>query len=232
LLNNLKVYISVERFCSIKYRESSGFLKRAYFQRAYIIAMVAFNLTINSWVPFQYDIIAKKNHSTKIFHIMNHTQYMEECTLTGSGIGTAYLVFFNQIIIPNSLIIGSTSLLLGTIFKSRRRSRTRFNRRHEVFLKDLKFAFSSVFINLAFLLLNLPVLFVYFVFNSSPVLYAFCLNIYMLSFSINFYLIFISNSLFRSEFMIIFRKASNVNLNANNTIQKLAQAQLLAETVF
>jgi hypothetical protein len=195
------VYISIERFISIKYPNKRVILNKKINQYIYMIILIGFNLIINIWVPFDYDLISMKN-STK-------------CVSPNKRV--YYFVFLNTHIIPYSLMITFTVLLIYSTFKSRRRVIANYtNRQNRTFKRDIKFAFSSLSLNFIFILFNLPVSFrSYF----NPDLFLFFLYLHLFSFSINFYLLFIFNSLFRKQFLSLF--ITKYQNNNNNNILTL-----------
>ena len=158
--------------------------------------MICFNLIINIWVAFDYDLI----------NIQNLTKCASE------NKRSRYLLVLNSHIIPYSLMITYTILLVYSMFKSRRRVVSNYtNRQNRTFKRDIKFAFSSLSLNFIFILFNLPVSFISY---SYPDLLLFFLYLHLFSFSINFYLLFIFNSLFRKQFLSFF----NTNYQNNNNI--------------
>ena len=189
------VYISIERFILIKYPNKRVILNKKINQYIYMIILIGFNIIINIRVSFDYDLISMKN-STK-------------CVSPNKRV--YYFVFLNTHIIPYSLMITFTLLLIYSTFKSRRRVIANYtNRQNRTFKRDIKFAFSSLSLNFIFILFNLPVSFrSYF----NPDLFLFFLYLHLFSFSINFYLLFIFNSLFRKQFLSFFIKTENSNTN-------------------
>ena len=113
--------------------------------------------------------------------------------------------------------------LIASIFKARRRvglnNSDRENRRKK---QDIKIAFSLLSMNLLFILLNLPLniglLLPSKYFNIE--LYVFFSYVFNISSAINFYLILLTNSLFRSEFISLFKKGKQ-----NQTIEMSLQTR-------
>ena len=107
-------------------------------------------------------------------------------------------------------------LLIKAIFKSR--SRINLNntvRENKRLKKDIKFAISLLLMNLLFVILHLPFASVIFLtFYDNYDLFNIFYYIYYISYGINFYIIFFTNSLFRTVFFtILFRKT---NMQENN----------------
>ncbi len=110
-----------------------------------------------------------------------------------------YLIFNG--IIPYFLMIFFTLWLCFTIFQSRRRTEANRNIR-----KDVKFTITSISLNLAFVLLTLPVSIADFyseIFVDNG--YMFCNLLFHSSYAINFYFLFAFNSVIRAEVFLIFR---------------------------
>jgi hypothetical protein len=113
------------------------------------------------------------------------------------------------IILPFSLMIIFSILLIGSIFKAR--SRVDINdsiRKRKRFLKDVRFSISLISMNLLFILLNLPLEILNFSIDDYVTfgeLFVAFVYIYYLASSINFYLILLTNKLFRKEFLLLFK---------------------------
>jgi hypothetical protein len=95
--------------------------------------------------------------------------------------------------------------------------------------RDIKFAISLISINFMFILLNLPVEIVNFFpsFNNYD-LNAILSYVFFLSSGLNFYLLLVTNSLFRKQFVLLFQKTKKINIRKN----KKEQAELIEETAF
>jgi len=98
-----------------------------------------------------------------------------------------------------------SSLLIGTIYKARRRVHLNNSEREKKRLRqDIKFSINLILMNFFFFFLTIPniiALFVYF--HNSYLLYV-AMYLFDISYGINFYLILSTNSLFRSEFISLF----------------------------
>jgi len=218
-------YISIERFISIKYPNKRLILNNTWNQHCFIIVLIVYNLIISSWIPFDYDLIEKSinltNKNIKNYSPNNKFECLRE---NNNGI---YLAIVNIIIIPYSLIITFTILLIISIFMSRSRVISNYtNIQNEIFKKDIKFSFNSLSINIIFIFMNLTVLIIFPFSSSFPVLYFFFVYLHLFSFSIDFYLLFIFNSLFRTEFLSFFSTSSNSNNNNNNVSLRIRNFDL------
>lgn len=202
------VYISAERFISIRYPSKKLILNKNFYQHVYIILLTVFNLFINSWIPFNHDLIDKRNSTNKFILNFNPNDNLE-CSRENNS--ELYFAILNTKIIPYLLMIVFTILLIFTVFKSRRKVNKNYSiRQNETFKKDVKFAFSSISLNIIFFLFNLPAAMIW-ISNIYPNLFLMFIYLYMFSFSIQFYLLLIFNSLFRNEFLSFFRKSPKNN---------------------
>jgi len=222
------VYISFERFISIKYPDKKFILNKNIYQYVYMIILVVFNVSINSWVPFDFGLVDKRNTTNKFITNYNTNENFE--CVSKSFKGPLLWTVYGKII-PYSLMITFTILLISSIFKSRNRVITNYtNIQNETFKRDVKFAFTSLSINVIFILLNLPASIIFLFAKSYPILYLMFLYLYLFSFSINFYLLFIFNSLFRDEFLSFFSKCKNKNVVRSRKFKITKSHYFLIET--
>ena len=216
ILPMILVYISIERFISIKYPNKQSILNNKLNQHCFIIVLIVYNLIINSWIPFNCDHFIDKTNSTLLKYILNYNSNDNfECLRANKNI--IYLTTLNTKIIPYSLMITFTILLIVSIFMSRNRVISNYTSiQNETFKKDVKFAFSSLSLNIIFILFNLPASVVLISGNKYPFLFLIFLYLNLFSFSIYFYLLLIFNSLFRSEFFLFYSKILDYNNNNSN----------------
>jgi hypothetical protein len=98
------VYISFERFISIKYPDKKFILNKNIYQYVYMIILVVFNLSINSWVPFDYGLVDKRNTTNKFITNYNTNENFE--CVSKSFKGPLLWTVYGKIIINQ---IGKTS---------------------------------------------------------------------------------------------------------------------------
>jgi hypothetical protein len=70
--------------------------------------------------------------------------------------------------------------------------------------KDIKFSITSIFLNVVFIILNLPLCVIYLDednFDKNSVSYVVSLYLFYTTYAINFYLFLVVNSSFRNEFL-------------------------------
>lgn len=191
----LLVYISIERFLSIKKADKSHLLRNKTSQRIYFLAIICFNFIFYMPVLLIYEL--KEAHNSSMSDPV--------CTFSDSGNILFVMIFTNRIFLPFLLMFTATILLIQTIFSSRNRIQANYTFRENYrFRKDVKFAFTSITINIMFIILNLPFILVYFLFRFDMIMLVLTLNLFLISYAINFYLILVSNYLFRKQFFLLF----------------------------
>ena len=206
----LLVYISVEKLISIKFTRKRHFLRSHNTQLVYFISVTAFSCLFYLPVAFFYDIatytVSFDNNSTN--STKNTTVTMCSFVDLSSQTIVSIMDLVNRVLVPFFLMTTFTILLLQTIFKSRNRSLANYKtRQNKLFKRDIKFAISSIILNVIYLIFHLPLsIYVFFPDYFSDLYYMFDIYLLYACYSINFYLIFVSNSLFRREFLAMFKK--------------------------
>ena len=210
------VLISLDRLISISMPTRFLFRKKVNYQVAITILMFAFNLLFYSVTLASHLNQSKSENSTsnttdyRCYEFKNTVQIM------------SWLDLFNYSIIPFSFMIMFTSLTLKSIFASRKRTFSMQNNQFHKFnstsssrAKDIKFAITSVTLNVIFLILNIP--FCIFAIAFSHVIklidsdidyffYVLTLFFNYINFGTAFFINFAVNSIFRKEFLSLFRK--------------------------
>jgi len=215
----LLVYISFERLILIKYPTRVVILRKNNIQFVYFLTVFIYNLIFYLPIPFYYKLqtimVNNSNNNN------SSTEYAMYCTFISlnSQLILGNMDLINRVLIPLILMIAFSSVLINHIYKSRLRifnnnnnnsNLTRqYNRNNRCFQRDLKFAITSISLNLFYVLFNLPIsiavffpnYYLYFTYPTFLILFYF-------SYTINFYIILFTNSLVRNEFikMLTFRK--------------------------
>ena len=225
----LLAYISVDRLISIRFSVKREYLRKNSVQFLYFVFLTAFNMLY--YYPVAYFSANKtfglnNNGTFELVEDSNKMKFnstMLVCTLYTDPLAQAIVIAMNSInsvFLPFIIMIVSTILLIHLIITSRRRVHQNLTRENAIIRRDIKFARTAISFNLYFLITNLPLnLLAYLPFFSSPVF--FLLNmlfyyIFMASYAGNFYIILLSNTLFKREFFKIFsciqlRTQSSVN---------------------
>lgn len=211
----LIVYISCERLISIKYFSGKNYLSVLKIQILFYVLVIVFNIVYYLGIAFYFDV---QTSTSQVSNTTNETQTVEFCTFIDkfSLDLFSYMDLINRAVVPFVLMILSTILLTHSIFKSRHRiSGTGVNESdRKRFRKDLKFTITSIFLNLVYIFLQMPVSITIFFPNYwiSPV-YVFSLFLFYASYAVNFYTIITFNSIVRNEFLVLF----GLNTIANKT---------------
>ena len=109
----------------------------------------------------------------------------------------------NRVIIPTVLMILSSIIFLNSIWNLNQRIAQNFGTNHNL-KKQISRIVSLLILNISYIIFSLPVSIVgfYFIFNDIEFLASYYLK--MIAYSISFYIILFTNSLFRKEFLSIF----------------------------
>jgi hypothetical protein len=188
------VYISFERFIVIKYHSKRFVYKKKKIQIIFLILLCIFNILYHINIFFSFDIV-NINNSTVCYFNDDQNQII-----------VANMVLANFFLLPFFLMLLFSILLIIAIFMSRSTiDLNNTEREIRQRRKDIKLSISLLFMNLLFALLNLPVE-IYFFLPYYSDTYTFLLYIFFISYAINFYILLITNSLFRREFFSLFYK--------------------------
>jgi Na+/H+ antiporter NhaD/arsenite permease-like protein len=117
-------------------------------------------------------------------------------------------------LLPSFFMFISTSLTLRVIFKSRRRSQNyQDHQQSRTKSKDVKFAISSISLNVFFFILNMPLTsfflirnFVEIHFELNGLIRSICFNLFFINYANIFFISYIFNSMFRKEFTVLIRE--------------------------
>jgi hypothetical protein len=190
-------------------------LKRSKSQIKYFLFLILFNIIYHINIVYAFDVITEEN--TTVCNFINdewHNIIM-------------YMDVLNCVLVPFLLMFCFSSLLIGSIFKARRRvnlsSSERENRRLR---QDIKFAITLLLMNLLFILLQLPVEITSFLPNYIlNDIYLLTTYIYFISYALDFYIIFLTNSLVRMHCYSLFSKRYDKAIERTHIVQAQIQAQ-------
>jgi hypothetical protein len=194
----LLVYISIDRYVSIKIPALRFFMRKRNNQLIYFIFIFMFNLVY--YLPVTYNYSLKVSNNSLICELNN--QYSTKLI--------SYMDLANRVFLPSFLIIIFSTLLGIEVIKSRSRILANFQREeNEYFFKNISLAITSIIFNIIYMSLQFPVtIFVLLPnFSINDGGYIFSYYLFYLSYSINFYILFISNSLFRKEFISFLKRS-------------------------
>ena len=198
----LIVYISIDRYISIKYPARRFFLRKIKTQHIFFwlvtIICSIFYIPVAFFYDISYDTSNNSTASTPICYLID--------TFSANLVLYADLVF--RVFVPFILMIVFSGLLSHSLFASRTRIVHNFlAEENATFYKEIRLTFTSILTNLVYILTQLPstIAFLYPEYFSydffNVTLYAFFLN-----YALNFYILISTNSLFREHFIKLFKK--------------------------
>jgi hypothetical protein len=200
----LIVYISIDRYISIQFPGKRFFLRKENTQLFYFIFVIIYNLIY--YIPvIMYRNLIETNSTSN-----NTTITIKTCTYKTAEqlMIISIMDTINRVLIPFSLMFISSFLLIYCLFKSRTRIVENFlAEENKTFYTEIRLATVSISLNLIFLFLNMPVCVISLfpnIANENIFLYSYYL--FYFSYAINFYILLLSNSLFRDEFLNLFKK--------------------------
>ena len=180
-------------------------------QLIFFLAWTAFNLLYYVAIPFCYDIV-DYNYNVENSSAILGCDFIDY----NSQMIASYMDLTMRDLLPFALMFLFSTLLIISIFRSRMRvmgTREQAKR----LARDIRFSIMTLLMNLLFIILSLPLAIVLFIpgyFTS----FAFVLTFYIFysSYGVNFYVMFITNTIFRSEVisLICFKKQHS---SKNNT---------------
>lgn len=217
----LLVYISIEKFITIQF-PNFKLIKLVKFQNKVIGLIVLFNLIY--YIPFfSYSTLIRIGSNESNFanksqkHVEKHQEAYNCYFLELYQKKWLYMMdLINSALLPFFLMFIFSVLLIYTIFKSRLRIlRLDSPLDRKRLRKDIKFAFTSILLNITFIALNLPVCIANLLTDVSEFSYKALLYLFYLSFCINFYVLFSFNSIFRKELCMLFKFMPQSNRSFN-----------------
>jgi hypothetical protein len=194
----LIIYISLDRYTSIKFPAWRFTLRKESTQLALFLIIIVINFAFYLPVPLFYDLKDYNNTSTCNFIDTFALELI------------SYMDLSIRVVVPFVLMISLTILLTYELFKSRRRIVENFlAEENQTFYKEIRLAFTSICFNLIYILTQLPIsLTIFYSDYFSNLFYIFTYYIFYLSYAINFYIILVTNSLFRTKFIEIFIRSN------------------------
>lgn len=187
-------FISIDRLISIRYPNKRFLLKQKKVQFFVILSFIAFNLLYNVPVLLNYEAYVR--NGTKVC-----TSNKPTMKLT-----ILYMDLSYRIIFLTSVMLITSVITIYSIFKSRLRMQSATSRETQKLKRDIRLAVTSISINIIYFLLNAPYNVCSFLSSFIPgYSYYLTYNIFYTSYAINFYIILASNSLFKREYLALFR---------------------------
>lgn len=187
----LLCYISIEKLVSIKSPSRKFFLRRNDVQGFFLAVTIAFNALFYLPVPYAFHI-----------QTLNETFSCGFEPILFKIIVNIDLV--NRVVVPFFIMLINSFLLLVSIHRMKQRISENFKRNsNQNYLTNIKLLFSLFILNITYIVSALPVSIVFPDFTDISFIGTLYLN--YASYSLNFYIIVLTNSLFRKEFFLIFK---------------------------
>ena len=203
----LLVVISIDRMLSIIRPNKFLFMKNKKTQALICCLNLVYNLIF--YIPL---IVYKDYQEIKNTNSSNSTEIVYKCVDLEEETVMNWFGLFNSTILPFLLMAISTSITVTKLFKSRSKTTAEAKLNSKLKQRDIKFAVTSVVLNVLFFVFNSPVC----VFNlvsdnvrmedvDANLIYSFTLFCYYLNFSVVFYVNLLSNHFFRHELLVFLR---------------------------
>lgn len=199
----LLVYIIIERLISFKYPSKRFVLREDSNQIAYFILVFLYISLLYIPIPIYNNILTEYLNNTLVNSTGNEKLICDFISSKSRKVLNYYDLIL-RILIPSILMLLSSFQMISNFFQLRRRIKQNFLQANNTsrFKRDILFAITSLILNLVFIILNLPfslILFLPKFFDFDMFLLTFF--IYYASYGVNFYLMLLTNSLFRNEFI-------------------------------
>jgi len=198
----LIVYISIDRYISIKYPARRFFLRKIKTQHImfWLVTIICsiFYIPVSFFYEISYDTTNNSTASTPGCNFID--------PFYGNLILYTDLAF--RVFVPFILMIVFSSLLSQSLFASRTRIVHNFlAEENATFYKEIRLTFTSILTNLVYIVTQLPgsIAYLYpqyFSYDS----YVATSYFVFLNFALNFYVLFSTNSLFREHFIKLFKR--------------------------
>jgi hypothetical protein len=189
------IYISVEKIIATKYPTRKYFLRKKESQIIYFLIILAFNSVYSLITLFVSDIIR--------IPINNTTTTISVCAFIDDYVLFAafnWMDIVNRLIIPTILMILSSIIFLNSIWSLNQRIALNF-RTNQNLRKQINRIISLLILNVSYIIFPLPISIVAFFYTPKDIEFIASFYFKMIAYSINFYLILLTNSLFRKEFL-------------------------------
>lgn len=201
----LLVYISIERYVSLQDLTKRFVLRSQKVQLIYILIIIGYNSIYYSPCLAYFEIIDVNKQVENRTNSSDYDEIELKCHVLDPLLESVLPIMdlANRVIIPCFMMTLSSSLLIYSVHKSRFEVFALHERGSQS--REIKFAITSISLNMFYVLLTLPlpVVLVFGNYISDLILF---INFYLfcLSYALNFYILFLLNSLFRHEFYNLF----------------------------
>jgi len=191
------IYISVEKIVATKYPSRKYFLRKTKTQIIYFLFILSFNSVYNLITLFVTDIIRIPiDNSTTISVCGSIDDYVLVTTFN-------LMIIINRVILPTILMILSSIIFLNSIWNLNQRIAQNFGTNQNL-KKQIMRIVSLIILNISYIIFPLPISIVVFFYTPNNIEFIVSYYFKMIAYSINFFIILFTNSLFRKEFLSIF----------------------------
>jgi hypothetical protein len=197
----LIVYISLDRCISIQKPKWRFTLRNRRNQFIFFLIVLIICLFYYLPVGFYYEkMMTEINSSNESLLICGFINSNSDTMLS-------YMDGIFRAVIPFFLMLLFNLILIYALIASRKRIVENFlAEENQTFYKEIKFAFSSILMNLIYILTQAPVsITITFDSFSTDLTFQSTVYLFYMSYALNFYIILATNSLFRSKFFSLFR---------------------------
>jgi hypothetical protein len=191
-------------------------LRKSTIQLFYLIVTVAFNCIYYLPCVIYFEIIMKNDYNSSNETQNQNLTYETKCLIVDENLEIILPIMdlLNRVIIPCILMLTASFFLIRSVHKLKLEN---VYQADEHSRREVKLTITSICLNLiyVFLTLPLPVVLLFGNYVHEFVLFS---NFYLfcLSYSLNFYVLLLMNSLFRAEFFNLFKK---FNVSSEETYQ-------------
>jgi hypothetical protein len=190
------IYISIEKIIATKYPTRKYILRKTKTQIIYFLIILSFNSVYNSITLFVSDIIRIPiDNSTAI----SVCAFIDNRVLFTTFI---WMDIVNRVILPTILMITSSIIFLNSIWNLNQRIVQNFGTNQNL-KKQINRIISLVTLNISYIIFPLPISIVAYFYTPNNIEFIASFYFRMIAYSINFYIILFTNSLFRKEFLTI-----------------------------
>lgn len=207
----LLCYISAERYLSLESPTRRFILRKNSYQFMYFKIVLLLNMIYYSpcFILFELEQIESNNVlSLKCDYIDSKSETL-----------LSIMDLINRALIPCSLMLAASILLINSISKSRSRIVRDSSRINKFLIKDIRLGITSICLNLVYMLFSLPYHFVVVFINySNDIILYMAFVFFCFSYGFNFYVLYLSNKLFRNEFKLLFKLKTSSSTARRNAV--------------
>jgi hypothetical protein len=196
----IMVAFSIDKILSMR-TSSIAIIKKKWFQWSVVAGIVLFHVGLYMYHP----IFVKRLEYFNVYF----------CDITSIGFVEVHIILLilETCIIPFVILMVTSILTIRMLLKSRNSIERNGKLTNERKSRDRKYAISSVTLNIVFIVLKLPLailFFLYAFFNYyDDYFYNIANFLFYLNTSLGFFIHIMTNSLFRREFLLLFRSVKN-----------------------